>query len=688
MIFGIGIGIQFTSGAGIRSLISQLLSSLRSRSTYYENEDDTRTILNDLDKSSSCDNILLLIAGQSNAKGSTEGLPSESYLNQPIPDTYIWTGSQFDQLEVDVNNGSYTNKHGIELNFGYLSQLNRTGKVYIVKVSEGSTGFVDNRWNPGDDLYNELVNDSNAAIAYLDANNISYYFSGLYWNQGEQDTVQGPTATAEQYNITLGAFVSGLRSSITGASNMRFMFTRLSEFYTVRTNTNDLTRSRSVIVRARQVLANTEISNSELINQDDLTHTGDQVHYDSASQNILASRVFSLVNNEITSSNLLEKASILITPTGYDVGSINAIKPSETPFADLTFTRNTTATRIGGDGYITDEAVNVPRISENVWLFEPQATNYATYSNDLTQPFYTKSNSGVGALPIVTANYSISPDGTQNASRLQCDLNGGNTSSDHSYVFNVGAVTGNDGNVSVYLKNNESGSKVVYFRNTFGTIDNVTVTGTWQRFNISNSDTRGLYLGLRGNQGNSDTCDISVYGIQIEDNTFATSIVPANGTSSTRGGEFSSDSGDSTMFNDSEGVLYAELSGLTTNGSNRIISISDGSNNEAVRLKLSSTSNRIDFEIRDGGVSVVGLNYTTSDITAFHKVALKYKSGDCALWVDGVERSTSAVAFSLSGLNELALNQGEGTNPFYGNLKCVAIYKEALTDTELQCLTS
>ena len=241
------------------------------------------------------ENILLLIAGQSNARGSTnDTVPTEAYLNQVIPSTFIWTGSAFAQLQINVNNDSSTDNHGVELNFGYLSSRQRAGKVYIVKVTEGGTGFRDNKWNQNDANYNTLVTDANAAIANLNSNNIPFHFAGLYWNQGEKDT-GGTNDEAEAYETNLSNFVTALRGDITGASNMRFMFTRLATYYTTRTTASDALKARAVVVRGKQDNANSSISNSDLIDQDDLTHHGDEIHANSASQNLLASRVFDLV---------------------------------------------------------------------------------------------------------------------------------------------------------------------------------------------------------------------------------------------------------------------------------------------------------------------------------------------------------------------------------------------------------
>ncbi len=41
-----------------------------------------------------------------------------------------------------------------------------------------------------------------------------------------------------------------------------------------------------------------------------------------------------------------------------------------------------------------------------------------------------------------------------------------------------------------------------------------------------------------------------------------------------------------------------------------------------------------------------------------------------------------------SGLSELAFDGGGNTNFFYGKCKAIKVYKEALSDTDLQNLTS
>jgi hypothetical protein len=75
----------------------------------------------------------------------------------------------------------------------------------------------------------------------------------------------------------------------------------------------------------------------------------------------------------------------------------------------------------------------------------------------------------------------------------------------------------------------------------------------------------------------------------------------------------------------------------------------------------------------------------TSDI----KLAIKYKQNDFSLFVNGIQASTSSGNVFTSGtLDDLSFDSGSGAEDFYGKVKCVAVFKEALSNEELACLTS
>ena len=179
-------------------------------------------------------------------------------------------------------------------------------------------------------------------------------------------------------------------------------------------------------------------------------------------------------------------------------------------------------------------------------------------------------------------------------------------------------------------------------------------------------------------------------GAQYEAGSYPTSYIPTSGSSVTRSAETANGAGTSDDFNDSEGVLYAEIAALANDGSARIISISDGTASNRIHLFYFVDSNKIYANYRSGGTTRSTAEYTVSNALEFNKALWKWKSGDFALWINGFEVDTdnNTTMIADGALDELSLEQGNGGSNFYGKSKELAVFKEALTDTELEALTS
>mgnify|MGYP003307593612 CR=1 FL=1 len=84
--------------------------------------------------------------------------------------------------------------------------------------------------------------------------------------------------------------------------------------------------------------------------------------------------------------------------------------------------------------------------------------------------------------------------------------------------------------------------------------------------------------------------------------------------------------------------------------------------------------------------------YSTSafDINDNLKIAFKYKTNDFAGYINGLEvfTDTSNDTFSADTLTNLSLDESGTNSPFFGRTKRIALFKEALTDIELEKLTS
>jgi len=89
-----------------------------------------------------------------------------------------------------------------------------------------------------------------------------------------------------------------------------------------------------------------------------------------------------------------------------------------------------------------------------------------------------------------------------------------------------------------------------------------------------------------------------------------------------------------------------------------------------------------------GSISAAIITFDASDLTQFNKIAIKYKSGDVSLFLNGTEVATSTSTNMPVGLDRLNFDGGNLSNDYFGNVKSVAVFKEALTDAQLQCLTS
>ena len=425
--------------------------------------------------------------------------------------------------------------------------------------------------------------------------------------------------------------------------------------------------------------------------------------------------------------SLADKASLLLIPTGYKSQKVYSIFPTD-GVGDFDFSRSSSATRIAKNGLITTVAANVPRLEYPLidgvvsgcpsLLLEPSRTNLITYSEDFSNAYWSKTS------VTVTSNEAISPDGTLNASKL---IEG--TSNSRQEVWKNIVTSSSTNVISCFIKKgtrrfasittsdttNWNTMVVVdlelgvitktYNRSGFSTVDKIENYGNgWYRLT---SSITGVFIGnvLYGriniqNSGtpsnppsNSYTGDgtsyIYIYGAQLEQGSYATSYIPTQGSTVTRVADTASGAGNSVVFNDSEGVLMAEINALDESGGNREITLSDG-----------TTSNRIIIQYRDSSNIRIILAKSTGDefdtsvipfnTVEINKIAVKYKTNDFAFWVNGIEiySDNTGNTFSTNTLSAINFDGGTGGNDFYGKTKQVQYYNSALTDSELEQLTS
>ena len=180
-----------------------------------------------------------------------------------------------------------------------------------------------------------------------------------------------------------------------------------------------------------------------------------------------------------------------------------------------------------------------------------------------------------------------------------------------------------------------------------------------------------------------------IYGGMLEAANYPTSLIHTSGTSVTRLADVCNNSGSAQDFNSEEGVLYAEIAALADDATRRYITISNGSDSY-IRLTYTDASNQLGARYYVNGTFQCAFLYTITDTTQFTKAAFKYKENDFALWVNGVEvaSDTSGSVNPPNTFNRLDFINYNNVLPFYGKVRNLQVFTEALSDAELQQLTT
>jgi hypothetical protein len=346
-------------------------------------------------------------------------------------------------------------------------------------------------------------------------------------------------------------------------------------------------------------------------------------------------------------------------------------------------------------------------------LLEPQSTNIVTYSEDFSQSYWTKSNT------TINVNQSTSPDGTLNADSIVSST----TNSVHFLRHTFVAVSANTPHTySFFIKANgytkfgvrdnaQTGAYLTYDLETESIINSASMTVVVNKlkddwFKCSFTSTIGSngvagyafyllddsyttgYLNTYSYTGDG-VSGFYIYGFQLEQQSYATSYIPTNGSVQSRASETCNGAGTSSILPSEEGILYADMSALADDNTSRYLSISDGSFSNRVSIFFSDTSNIIGSRIVVGGSSIF-LNASSQTQNNNNKIALKWKLNDYKLYINGVQvaANVSAGTFSASTLSEISFNDGgSGVAYMYGKIRDIRVYNtKEMTDSEVDIL--
>ena len=399
--------------------------------------------------------------------------------------------------------------------------------------------------------------------------------------------------------------------------------------------------------------------------------------------------------------------NFLLKPSAYKADTLYSILPDDGggDFAVASYVGN--GTRVNSEGLIEAVASDTPRIDYHNGpglLLEPTRKNQILRSYEFDNANWTKS-----AGCTVTADHSIAPNGVKEACLIEDttpagtnesvwqDLTFDDATAEHTFSVFVKFNTAVD--MYIRINGNVTGDLGAVELDRDGNVENIYYTdpmvtafsseyygnGWWRvimSVDLDNTDTSArlsIYTQRNPNEANS----IWVWGAQLEEGAFATSIIPTIGTALTRAydtlgttslitaGVLSSATPTSFFIL----VKVQDLTYANRDSANYLVNF--GSTNGRVAIASDGDSPLFYFTATDTSVNSYALTNTS------HNLGLNMNGDGGIFYVDGVKVQTSVDNFSLTG--GLLTLSGQA---YSAKIKEIAIYNAYLTDAEAKALTS
>ena len=379
---------------------------------------------------------------------------------------------------------------------------------------------------------------------------------------------------------------------------------------------------------------------------------------------------------------------------------------------EFDFARGSSATYVGKDGLIKSAASDVPRIdfsdsTNGALLLEPQRTNLFQHSEQFSNNYWLKARIETPYIADV-----LSPDGTLNAYTLEIssgETGGGgvykplSVSGDNSWsVFaKKGTVnylvlgdTGLDGSRNAVYFNIFNGTIGSEYQNATGEIEDF--GNGWYRctmkYTLTSTGNKFIYMtNIDGTTSNSVVGGdyIYIYGAQLEQGSYPTSYIPSlSGSATTRLADVSKIVNSPILQATNQFTLFFDAKDFLNYGAtfaNIMFTLGAGESPYDASTGI-HIYNKIWYYFNGSSAVTLGNCYNA---TTDSKFAISYDGTKYTKYANGVKLGTNTVSASMSNWDTIT----NGSLSYSGvdrvfNLADLKLYNTALTDAELQALTT
>ena len=340
-------------------------------------------------------------------------------------------------------------------------------------------------------------------------------------------------------------------------------------------------------------------------------------------------------------------------------------------------------------------------------ILEPQRINVMTFSESIDNAAWTKRNA------TITANAVVSPDGYTNADKLAED----SSTSVHDFYQYFLATSGVSYTMSFFAKAAERTFCAATFSSTglptgnvFFNLQTGVVVSTpagitaymvpygngWYRciMSATATSTQAAYF-VYANASNGTTTSYAgttgsgtyIWGAQVEEGAYATSLIPTLAAAVTRGDETCRKTGISSLIGQTSGSVFIE-SYVGSGAASMpfwLRKLSGGLYGDLITVQ--TLNNIPQFEVYTGGVSIVNIIGSTPLSNGFHKFAVAYANNDFVFYVDGVQIGTDSSGTPPT-CDELYIDSYIDGGSRNATKKQALLFKTRLTNAELAQLTT
>ena len=420
--------------------------------------------------------------------------------------------------------------------------------------------------------------------------------------------------------------------------------------------------------------------------------------------------------------------SLLIVPARFKSGKLYSQLPTSGA-GDFTVTRATNATRVNASGLIESVASGIPRLDYfasggtvgcPALLVEPSGTNTLSGSVSL--------DTGWTLSSVSTTSGIVSPSGSNDATLFEASVNTtrvrqtATLASGSTYTFSCfgkfGALSSGF-TLNVFDENSISyGSGVCQAFNlnegTLGASGTIGAGFTLQSVGMENYGSGwyrcrmtvlmgytpttprvGFRIGTQISTGRPLSVvsgTVNAWGAQLETGSVATSYIPTTTGSVTRNADVFAVSGTASgIIGQTQGTIYAEVDVTNQSAVRTILTISDNSSTNRIRLRRTGATS-CDIERNVSGSSNASMNITIPS-SGIVKIAIGYSSAASGFiaYVNGSQAAIIAAATNTFSGQLIQINLGanfDGSAQLNDRILDAALYPTRLSNAELAALTS